>query len=37
LVTIGHWNDTEDIEEGHGQIIEILGGWLDDLYGDDWR
>jgi hypothetical protein len=39
-VTLGHdWplNDTEDIEEGHGQIIEILGGWLDDLYGDDWR
>jgi hypothetical protein len=35
---LGHdWplNDTKDIEEGHDQIIEILGGWLGDLYGDD--
>jgi hypothetical protein len=35
---LGHdWplNDTKDIEEGHDQIIEILGGWLNDLYGSD--
>lgn len=35
---LGHdWplNDTEDIEKGHVRIVEILGGWLDDLYGDD--